>query len=73
MIKEARQRGLLFDLVGCNGPGGIGLFKRGFSGSLTPFYAVTTSDARDLRAESYRPSHLREVPARPETAGVEVL
>lgn len=73
MIAEARRTDHTFDLVGCNGPGGIGLFKRGFGGQLTPYYAVSTSDDYDLRAESYRPEDLREVPAGAGAAHQQVL
>lgn len=61
MIAEAERDGLGFDLVGCNSPQ-RGLFKRAFGGELTPYYAVTTSDAKDLRESDAR-RDLRQVSA----------
>ncbi|KKM84788.1 hypothetical protein LCGC14_1295610 [marine sediment metagenome] len=50
MIRRADELGLGFDMVGCNSPQ-RGLFKRGFGGRLSPYYAVTTVTATgDLRA-----------------------
>ena len=49
MIEDAAAAGLGFDMVGCNSPKRA-LFKRAFGGTLTPYYAVTTCDAPDLRA-----------------------
>lgn len=70
IIKDAAADGLLFDLVGCNGPSGIWLFKRGFGGRLTAYYAVSTSDARDLRESTYRSSDMRALPDRAHAAGL---
>jgi hypothetical protein len=52
MIQKADAEGCGFDLVGANGPT-ISLFKRSFGGQLTPYYAVSTSDVKDLREASY--------------------
>ena len=47
MIRQAEERGLAFDLVGCNSPM-RSLFKRAFGGMLTPYYFVTTGDPADV-------------------------
>lgn len=49
LVAKMIEEGDAFDLVGCNSPQ-RGLFKRQFGGRLTPYFAVTTSDAVDLRA-----------------------
>lgn len=67
MIQMADSQGLGFDMVGCNSPH-RGLFKRSFGGKLTPYFAVTTCDAKDLREENARRTDLREVSARAEVA-----
>ena len=66
-IQGADALGLGFDLVGANSPN-RGLFKRSFGGTLTPYYAVTTSNAIDLREEHDRRENLREVSARADLA-----
>ena len=63
MIGAADSLGLGFDMVGCNSPQ-RGLFKRAFGGTLTPYYAVTTCDARDLREANDRPANMREMSTR---------
>ena len=60
ILQQAEHSGRGFDLVGCNSPL-RGLFKRSFGGQLTPYYAVTTCDAKDLREDNARRSDLREV------------
>ena len=51
MIRRADDLGLAFDMVGCNSPH-RGLFKRGFGGKLTSYFAVTTSTTTaDLREQ----------------------
>lgn len=67
MIQKAESEGRDFDMVGCNSPA-RGLFKRAFGGRLTPYYAVTTSDARDLREPDARHPNLRKMSAGTETA-----
>lgn len=66
-IKAADSLGLGFDLVGANSPN-RSLFKRAFGGALTPYYAVTTSNAIDLREDNARRTDLRQVSARAEIA-----
>lgn len=66
-IRAAEIEGCGFDLVGANSPQ-RGLFKRAFGGRLTPYYAVTTSDTKDLREPDARHENLREVSAGSETA-----
>ena len=48
-ICRAKELGKDFDMVGCNSPN-RGLFKRGFGGKLTPYFAVTSAETRDLRS-----------------------
>lgn len=48
MIRQAEQRGLGFDLAGCNSPQ-RSLFKRAFGGDLTPYYFVTTGDPASVK------------------------
>lgn len=63
IVMNACSDGGICDMVGANGPG-ISLFKRQFGGYLTPYYAVTTSEEKDLRAHTYtRRENLRAVSA----------
>lgn len=48
LIRQAQERDLGFDLVGCNSPQ-RSLFKRAFGGELTPYYFVTTGDPAEVR------------------------
>ena len=48
ILNYSKLSGLGWDLVGCNSPQ-RSLFKRGFGGKLTPYYAITTLEERDLR------------------------
>ena len=57
-IRASKAECAGWDLVGCNSPQ-RSLFKRGFGGKLTPYYAITTLKKRDLR----------EVPSRTCTSG----
>jgi len=48
LIRASKEECAGWDLVGCNSPK-RSLFKRGFGGKLTPYYAITTLEKRDLR------------------------
>lgn len=59
-IEYARARGKTFDMVGCNSPRRA-LFKRGFGGRLTSYYAVSSNtQVGDLRAMPLAPIRSHE-------------